>query len=413
MVTKKILSELMFSPKKAISSLKKLNFYEQSLILFKLSKPLQKKIMNNLKDKHLVNLINSIDSDDGTDLLQNLNTLKRKRIIKKLKKDKKEKIEFLLNFNPKTAAGIMNLDYIIINHNINFGIVSKKIKKHEKRTGKIPTILVVKDGILKGELLGSVLALRQKDEKIEKDVVKVPNIRYDQDENKVINIFKKNPHNKIVVLDINDNILGIIYSDDVLKLIGKKSLNTLTDFAGVSRQEDIFDSVLLKVKNRYPWLLIHLFTAFLAAFVISFFQDTISAFILLAVYMPIVATMGGNAGTQSMAVIVRDLAIKEINSKAARKVIFNEIFAGGLNGIINGLIVAAVAIFWNKSPLLGLVIGLAMVINLALAGFFGAVVPVILNKLDKDPASSAISFITAATDIFGFFIFLGLASLLI
>jgi len=160
-------------------------------------------------------------------------------------------------------------------------------------------------------------------------------------------------------------------------------------------------------------LIINLATAFLAASVVSLFQETISAFVLLAVYMPIVAGMGGNAGTQTLAVVVRGLALKEIELKTAKRVIINEIIAGGINGIINGILVAAVAILWNKNPMFGLVIGLAMVINLIIAGFFGAIVPLIMKQLGKDPASSATIFITTATDVFGFLSFLGLATILL
>lgn len=413
MVESKILSELMNSSKKGVESFKKLTLDKQVKFIFRLPLPLQKKLLEGLDDLDLINLINKIDSDDGTDLLQKISERRRKKIIRKLNTEKKKKIDFLLKFNPETAAGLMDLDYILINSNMTFEKISKKIKIHEKRTGKIPTTLVVENGVLIGELKVHVLALHPAKEKIKKYIVKVPSIKYNQKEDEVLKIFKKNPNNKIIVTDDDDSVLGIIYSEDILKLIGKKSLSSLTDFAGVSEKEDILDSVFLKVKHRYSWLLIHLFTGFLAAIVVSFFQDAITALILLAVYMPIVAGMGGNAGTQSMAVIIRGMVLREINSKVARKVLINETLAGGINGIINGVIVALVAIFWNKSPVLGFVVGLAMIINLALAGFFGTIVPIIMQKLNKDPASSAITFITAATDIFGFFIFLGLATLVI
>ena len=200
----------------------------------------------------------------------------------------------------------------------------------------------------------------------------------------------------------------MIYSDDILRIIEKRSLNTLRDFAGVSKEEDVFDSALTKVKNRYKWLIINLGTAFLAASVVGLFQETISAFVLLAVYMPIVAGMGGNAGTQTLAVVVRGLTLKEIVGK---RVVINEMLAGAINGIINGAIVAAVAAFLHKNPMLGLIVCLAMIINLIIAGMFGAIVPLIMKRLGKDPASSATIFITTATDVLGFFAFLGLASI--
>ena len=154
-------------------------------------------------------------------------------------------------------------------------------------------------------------------------------------------------------------------------------------------------------------------TAFLAASVVGLFKDTISSFVLLAAYMPVVAGMGGNAGTQTLAVVVRGLALKEIELRAARKVIINEIVAGGINGIITGFLVAIVALIFNQSLLLGLITGVAIVFNLMISGLFGTIVPLIMKHFKKDPASSATIFITTATDVLGFFTFLGLASLVL
>jgi magnesium transporter len=148
--------------------------------------------------------------------------------------------------------------------------------------------------------------------------------------------------------------------------------------------------------------------------VVGLFEDTISKFVLLAVYMPIVAGMGGNAGTQTLAIFIRGITLKEIElNKQSFKAIMNEVGAGAINGLITGFLAAAIALIWNKSPMLGLIIGLAMIINLMIAGLFGALIPLIMEKLGKDPATSATIFITTATDIFGFFAFLGLASILL
>jgi magnesium transporter len=205
----------------------------------------------------------------------------------------------------------------------------------------------------------------------------------------------------------------VIHSDEILKLIDKHAMDDLYGFAGVDTEESALDSAFTKVKYRYKWLIINLATAFMAASVVGVFSDTISRVTLLAVYMPIVAGMGGNAGTQALAVAVRGLVLKEVALKTSGKLIINEMIGGAINGLINGLIVAVIATVFNHSPLLGLVLGLAMIINLITAGFFGALVPMIMKSLGKDPASSATIFITTATDVIGFFVFLGLASLLL
>ena len=308
----------------------------------------------------------------------------------------------------------MSLDYIKVKDNLNFNQVSHIIQEHEKRTGKFPTILVVnKLDNLVGELPGHVFALHKKTEKISNYAEHVPVIKQDKEERRVLRVFKKHPGNKIVVIDENKKILGVIYSDDVIKLINKESTRELYESAGVSEEENVNDPVYKKVKSRYKWLILNLATAFLAASVVGLFKDTISSFVLLAAYMPVVAGMGGNAGTQTLAVVVRGLALKEIELRAARKVIINEIVAGGINGIITGFLVAIVALIFNQSLLLGLITGVAIVFNLMISGLFGTIVPLIMKHFKKDPASSATIFITTATDVLGFFTFLGLASLVL
>jgi len=418
MMTKKVVKadisyRLISSPKKAI--LKEIPIEKRGFVLLRLSKFVQQKLLDQLNTEEIVNILNYLAPDDITDLLQNvLDKKKRTSVIAELGPDTRKKVEFLLKFNPRTAAGLMSLDYIKVKDNLNFNQVSHIIQEHEKRTGKFPTILVVnKLDNLVGELPGHVFALHKKTEKISNYAEHVPVIKQDKEERRVLRVFKKHPGNKIVVIDENKKILGVIYSDDVIKLINKESTRELYESAGVSEEENVNDPVYKKVKSRYKWLILNLATAFLAASVVGLFKDTISSFVLLAAYMPVVAGMGGNAGTQTLAVVVRGLALKEIELRAARKVIINEIVAGGINGIITGFLVAIVALIFNQSLLLGLITGVAIVFNLMISGLFGTIVPLIMKHFKKDPASSATIFITTATDVLGFFTFLGLASLVL
>jgi magnesium transporter len=272
---------------------------------------------------------------------------------------------------------------------------------------------MIDNGKLLGELPGHVLALHKGKEKIDKYVKRVPHIRYDNDEKDVINSFLKHPHDKVVVLDENEDIIGVIHSDDLLALLDKRRSSDLYGLAGVNKEEDATDGLFTKVRFRWLWLIINLGTAFLAASVVGMFEDTISKFTLLAVYMPIVAGMGGNAATQTLAVTVRGIVMQEISLKNSVKYIAREIGAGVINGAINGILVAAVAVFINKNPMLGLVLAIAMVCNLFIAAFAGALIPLIMKKLGKDPATSATIFITTCTDVGGFFVFLSLAQALL
>jgi magnesium transporter len=384
---------------------------KRGFVLLKLPKRYRREILQDLSKEEIVEMLHYLDPDETVDLLQSTSRRRRGAVLKDLSDEIRHKVAYLLKFKPSSAAGIMSLDYIEVNKDTTFEELSELVQKHEKRTGKFPTIFVVQDGFLVGELEGHVLALHKGREKIAPYIKKIPTVKYNESEEQIIRTFEEHPHNKVAVLDEDDSIMGVIYSDDVLKLIKEHEAETLYDFAGVSEEEDVLDPALVKVRHRYKWLIINLGTAFLAASVVGLFQDVISAFVLLAVYMPIVAGMGGNAGTQTLAVVVRGLALREINWQMAKRVIVSEVAAGAVNGAINGAIVAGVAMLLNHSPMLGLVVAIAMVLNLIIAGFFGTVVPLLMKRLGKDPASSATIFITTATDVCGFFAFLGLASL--
>ncbi|MBA3724739.1 MAG: magnesium transporter [Candidatus Levybacteria bacterium] len=408
-----LVNQLTNSPATRLILFRGIEPSKQGYILLKLSTRMQRDLLHKLNDDEILNFLNPLDPDKATDILQEIQEPRSKKITERLNDYVREKVEFLLKFNPKAAAGLMHLNYLIIKRDMRIPAILEEVGDYENKTGKFPTILVVEERKLLGELPGSTLALRKTNEITDKQIKRIASIRYDSEVTKVINSFVKNPHNKVVVMDENDNILGLIHSNEILGLIDKHMTRDLYGFAGVASEESVLDSPMTKVHYRYKWLIINLGTAFLAASVVGLFEDTISKFTLLAVYMPIVAGMGGNAGTQALAVAVRGLVMKEVELKTSRKLVINEMIAGGVNGVINGIIVAFIAVVFNQSPALGFVLGMAMIINLINAGFFGALVPMIMKSLGKDPASSATIFITTATDVIGFFVFLGLASIIL
>lgn len=405
--------ELVSNPKKRIELFQSISVNNQGFVLLSLSKHLQQDILEKLNDKDIIAFLHFLDPDEVTDLLQNVDPRRRKKIISNLSNHIGEKVKFLLRFSPKIAAGIMSLDYVEVEKHTTFEEVSSLIQKHMKRTGKVPTILIVENGFLKGELPGHVLALQRPKEKVGKYTKRVVSVKYDREEMDVIHIFKRNPHNRVVVLDDDKSIMGVIHSDDLLQVLHREPATSLLGFAGVSDEENVHDPIVKKVKHRYQWLILNLATAFLAASVVALFQDTISKYVLLAVYMPIIAGMGGNTGTQTLAVLVRGIALKEVELRTGSQIIVREMSAGAINGMINGVLVAAVATLFNHTPMLGLIVGISMVINLSIAGFFGSLIPLIMKRLGKDPATSATIFITTATDLCGFFVFLWLATIVL
>lgn len=405
-----VLGDILFRKNKRMERFLGLQHNERIAVLGSLTLRVKRELIRQLPDTELVRILESIDPDEATDILQLLGKRKREKVLGLLSQELKNSISTLLEFDAETAAGLMTLDYIQVDISENIAGVAKKFQLHEKRTGRPPVILAVSKGKLAGFMPGHQLGLASKHEKIEKLIGHIPSISYAADHDSVVNLFQAHPHSKVAVLNDAGEAIGIIYSDDVLKLLQEQEATSLYDFAGINQEESVSDSASHKVKNRYRWLIINLATAFLAAFTVGQFEDTLSKYVLLAVYMPIVAGMGGNAATQTLAVLVRGIALKQIELKTALKTLRSELAAGFVNGVINAVLVALVVIAVNQDYQIALILALAMIANMLVAAVFGTLVPLIMSKLGKDPAASATIFITTATDVLGFLAFLGLAT---
>ncbi|MDP3883301.1 MAG: magnesium transporter [Candidatus Staskawiczbacteria bacterium] len=409
----KIVHQISYNPEKRVELFLQVPAGQKGDILLRLSKHIKYHIISKISKEELVDVLSHLDADEATDVLQLLPENKREQIMVQLNGRLKKEISLLLQFDPETAAGLMNVDYIQVEITDTIASVAKQVKVHEKRTGKLPAILAMESGKFVGYLPVHELGFGKPGDKTTKYIKKIKTIKHDANTGEVLELFRSNPHNKVVVMGHTGNVMGIIYSDDVLKVLHEEESASLYDFAGVSDEESVFDSAKRKIKYRYKWLIINLGTAFLAAFTVGLFGDTISKYVLLAVYMPIVAGMGGNAATQTLAVLVRGITLKQIDLKTMWRTLKSELGAGFVNGIINGVIIVGVVFIKDRNLLIGLVLAMAMIINLLVAAFFGTVVPLIMKKLGKDPASSATIFITTATDVFGFFVFLSLATLIL
>lgn len=406
-----IINQINFHPKKRMIFFGFLSEEKKAFVLYRLNKKAQSYIISKLKNQELIKILEHLDPGEATDLVRMLSFQKQKKLISKIKKEMQDSIRILAKFDPKTAAGIMNVDYIQIEDTDTVKEVAKQFKEHEKRTGRLPTIIAMKQNKAVGYVPGHSLGFGRPSEAIKKYIKKISTIKYNADYNEVIKLLKTMPHGKVAVIGKSGNILGIIYSDDILRLLDKKESASLYEFAGLHNEESISDSALKKAKNRYKWLIVNLGTAFLAALTVGLFDKVIARYVLLAVYMPIVAGMGGNAGTQTLAVLVRGLALNSIDFKTALKILKRELGSSLINGIINGVIIATVVIMISGDYKIAFILAFAMVVNLLVAGFFGTVVPLFMKKIGKDPATSATIFITTATDVLGFMVFLGLASL--
>lgn len=409
----KLVHKISYYPKHRLELFQSLKIGEQRDVILRLTKHVQYSITSQLSKANLIDLLEHLDNDEATDILQLLPKKNANKLIKSLNESRQAEISLLFQFDPDTAAGLMNLNYIKVEISDSLALVAKQVKTHEKRTGKLPIILIVKTGQLMGHLPGHQLGFGRPQEKVGKYIKKIKTVRYNADINQVVSIFENHPHDKIVVIGERKKVLGLIYSDDILHALHERESSSLYDFAGVKSEESVFDPVRSKVKSRYQWLIINLGTAFLASFTVGIFNETIAKYVLLAVYMPIVAGMGGNAATQTLAIMVRGITLKQITLKTAWRTLRNEVGAGLINGLINGLIVSAIVYLKDGDWRIGIILAIAMILNLVIAAAFGTLVPLIMKRLGKDPATSATVFITTATDIFGFFAFLGIATLIL
>ena len=405
---------LTYKPEERLDIFRSLSSLEQSAAFLELSTHIQQVLLRQLHMQEIVDMLDNMDMMQVEHVLSRITNVKyRRKIVQRLKSEIREKVDYFLRFHPQATLSLINFNYLFLPSHVTIGEAATIIDEHYEETGKYPEILIQERGHLLGEVPFAALVRERNSTQLKKFVLPLSTISYQAEISEVIHMITSTKSKKIVMLDHDSSVLGIIYADTVKPLFDQLPGESLYDFAGVSDSEGVNDSIWSKVRHRYLWLIINLGTAFLAASVVSLFETALNQIVLLAVYMPIVAGMGGNAATQTLAVMVRGIAIGEVDLKSSFKPIMNEVGAGLINGLINGSLVAIVAIFWNKNPLLGLVLAIAMVSNMIIAGFFGALIPLVMKALGKDPATSATIIITTATDVFGFFIFLGLATVIL
>ena len=239
----------------------------------------------------------------------------------------------------------------------------------------------------------------------------VISIDVDMDQEEVANTFDKYGFVMMPVVDKENKILGVITIDDILEVIKEEASEDIHHMAGLAKEERVDGTIGDSIKSRLPWLIINLLTALLASTVIDLFQSTISQVVALSAVMTIVSGMGGNAGTQSLTIIVRGLSLGELTKENARKVLMKELVVGLVNGLVIAVFVSILALYYEFNIMFGLIAGIAMILNMIMANFSGYLVPVVLEKMNVDPALASGVFVTTVTDVLGFLFFLGLASM--
>lgn len=373
------------------------------------------KLLESLQPARRSKIIEELDYDDATDIIGQLPERQQKEMLNELNKEDASSIRNLLSYAEDTAGGLMNTQVIKISGNLVKKEAFDEIIRQSEEMEEFYTIHAVDDDtVLIGMMSFKDLIKASADMKI-KELVK-PDFIYvtvDTDQEEVAKLISQYNLTSIPVVDDQMHLLGRITFDDVIDVMEEESTEDILKIAGVSEDEELSGNWQEAVKSRLPWLVLNLGTAFLAASVIRSFPTIQDKIPVLAAYMIIIAGMGGNAGTQALAVTIRRISLVRLTEKQSYQTIFKELRVGLVNGLANGLILFLVALVYDRNLMLGLVIFMAMVGNMLIAGVMGSGIPLLLKRIGVDPAIASSIIMTTFTDTFGFLLLLGLGNKLL
>ncbi len=370
-------------------------------------------LLENLPPQVFREVVARLDPQQGASILLGLSSEKRQEVVNELPERTRTKIRDLLEYPEGSAARIMSTDFLAFRGTTKVKDAIRKLRSSAHRASGSSYVYVLDDeskltGIISMRDLLVASGSTELNAIMRADVFSV-NAFLDREE--VASIMADRPFFAVPVVDGQGYLLGIIRTDQLLSDVQEEASEDIQKMFGAGGDEHAFSPVSFSIRKRLPWLHVNLATAFLAAAVIGLFEGIIAKITILAVFLPVVAGQGGNAGAQSLAVVMRGLVMREIAPSSRWKLIGKECQIGLINGVVIGVVTAAVAWLWHGNPYLGVVIGLAMVANLIAAGFAGAAIPLTMKILGFDPSQSSSIILTTITDVLGFFTFLGFAVL--
>lgn len=371
--------------------------------------------LDDLSSSDIAFIVRDLESDDALDIIELLDEDRQKQIIRKLSKRTRVALEEGLSFPDDSAGRLMQRDLVAVPQ---FWTVAKTIDYLRTAKEELPDnfsdIIVINPTYhVLGEVPLRSLVQAKRTDRIDALIFESPHpIPAEMDQEDVAKIFQREDLMSAPVVDDDGRLIGVIMVDDIIDVIQEEAQEDILKMGGIG-QDDLYSAILSTTRSRFSWLFVNLLTAILASIVISFFEATIQQVVALAVLMPIVASMGGNAGTQALTVAVRAIATNEISGTNAMRIIWKECIVGFLNGVAFALIAGSVTALWFNDIMLGIVIGVAMLLNLITAGLFGSLIPITLDRLKLDPALASTVLLTTLTDIIGFMAFLGLAAIFI
>ena len=380
-------------------------------IFVEINESIQTEILQLLSSDSIAKIIKRLESDNAISIIENLNIEKKNSVLDKLPPKDRFLLEEGLSYPEDSAARIMQREFTAVPSDWSVGQTIDYLRESKDLPEEFLEIFVVDNEFKPIGIVPSSRVLRTPREKkmntIMREMPVLISVNMDKEE--VGHAFENYNLVSAGVVNKNNKLVGMITADDVVTVVQEEAEEDVLRLAGVG-DEEITDSVLIKTKRRFNWLLLNLFTALLATWVISLFGASIEQMVALAFLMPIVASMGGNAGMQTLAVTIRAIATKELSSGNFNKIVGKEFLIGILNGIIFAIITAIIVQFWFQELKLSLLIGISMVLNMIVAGLFGILVPVSLKKVNIDPALASSVFVTTITDVIGFLSFLGIGS---
>ena len=380
-------------------------------IFVELNESIQTEIFLLLSVESIASLLKKLESDNALKILENLDQSKKETVLNRLPPKDRFLLEESLSYPEDTAARIMQREFTAIPSNWSVGQTIDYLRENKDLPDEFLEIFIIDTDFKPIGTVPSSKVLRTpretKMDLIMREMQVLIPVNMDQEE--VGHTFENYNLTTAGVVDKNNKLVGMITSDDILTVVKEEAEEDVLRLAGVG-DEEITDSILIKTKRRFNWLLLNLFTALLATWVISKFGATIEQMVALAFLMPIVASMGGNAGMQTLAVTVRAIATKELSSENFTKIVSKEFVIGILNGIIFAIITGIVVQLWFREINLTIIIAASMILNMIVAGLFGILVPVSLKKFNIDPAIASSVFVTTITDVIGFLSFLGIGA---
>ena len=368
-------------------------------------------VVNELPNQVVAKAVKELDSDDAVYILEDMEVKDQDDILSKIPFEERLRLRRSLDYPEETAGRRMQTEFIAVPPFWTVGQTIDFMREDSDLPDKFHEIFVVNPSFKLEGYLALDRLLRSKREVLISDIKEknIYPIDANLDQEEAARVFEQYDLVSAAVTDDAGRLVGVLTIDDVVDVIQQEADEDIKRLAGVG-DEELSDNVFEITRSRFTWLFLNLITAILASIIIGLFDATIEQMVALAVLMPIVASMGGNAGTQSMTVAVRAIATKDIDSYNAIRTIRREFLVGLINGILFAFLIGIVAAFWFANTSLGIVIGTAMVINMIFAALAGILIPLALDKFNIDPAIASSVFVTTVTDVIGFFAFLGLAS---